>query len=227
MTKYLLKQSPKFYYINLIRSSERKDRMERLFQEYELEYERIDAIDGDKLDDWDERLSKYEQACTLSHLKAIQTFYESDRETAIICEDDLSFEFVPYWKKSLSLVIRDAPQDCDILLLGYIVLPHDYTTLNQEYNSFIAVTHNSTLCYFITKKAAEMILKNHNPKHPNLKSFTRIRPVADVIIYDLVKTYVYKYSMFTYPDNNSSTIHSNHSDLHTQSKSKAKEVFTE
>jgi GR25 family glycosyltransferase involved in LPS biosynthesis len=222
---YYLKKCPKFYYINLDRSPERKERMENIFKQYKLDFQRIQAVDGKELSSWDQRLNPYEQGCTLSHLKAIEAFYESGEEYGIICEDDMTFEFFPLWKKPIKSIIQDAPSDWEIILLGYIIWPQNYKYLQTLYNPFIPIVYNSTLSYVINRQGAEKILKNHTYKTPNLHLYTKIRPVADVILYDIVKTYVYKYSLFTYPDNNTSTIHESHSDFHTQSKIMARKMF--
>jgi GR25 family glycosyltransferase involved in LPS biosynthesis len=43
--------------------------------------------------------SKIEYACLLSHLTTIKTFNESEYEIAMIMEDDVSMDFIKYWKK--------------------------------------------------------------------------------------------------------------------------------
>jgi GR25 family glycosyltransferase involved in LPS biosynthesis len=225
MSNPFLKKCPKFYYINLDRSPERKERIEKMFHQHKLHFQRIQAVDGKELTSWDERLNPYEQGCTLSHLKAIEEFYKSGEEMAIICEDDMTMEFFPYWNKPIKNVIGSAPSDWEIILLGYIIWPHNYKHLQNLYNPFMPIIYNSTLSYLINRSGAEKILTNHTLETPNLHLYTKIRPVADVIIYDIVKTYVYKYSLFTYPDNNSSTIHDHHSDFHTVSKIEAKKMY--
>ena len=205
-SKSLIEKCPKFFYINLERCEERKEKLETIFSQYNLKYERVSAIDGNNLEKWDPRLSKFEQACTMSHLKAIQTFYESGEEIGIICEDDITFEFLPYWKTSIDNVIKNAPNDFEILMLSYTVWPHYSNFLENLYNPFILLAHNGCGSYLINRKGASKILKEHTWNNPKLEKYTKIRPVADVIIYDLVKTYVYRYSLFTYPDNNDSTI---------------------
>lgn len=222
---YFLKKCPKFYYINLDRSPDRKERMEKMFTQYKLSFERIQAVDGKELSSWDDRLNPYEHGCTLSHLKAIEKFYKSGEEYGIICEDDMTLEFYPLWKKPIRKVIQEAPNDWEIIMLGYIIWPNHGNFIQQLYNPFIPIVYNSTLSYLISRQAAQKILKNHTLDNPNLHLYTKIRPVADVIIFDIVKTYVYKYSLFTYPDNNTSTIHESHSDFHTQSKKFVKELF--
>jgi GR25 family glycosyltransferase involved in LPS biosynthesis len=225
MSNPFLKKCPKFYYINLDRSPERKERMEKMFQQFKLDFTRVQAIDGKQLTSWDQRLNPYEQGCTLSHLKAIEEFYQSGEEMAIICEDDMTMDFFPFWKTPMKNVIQKAPSDWEIILLGYIILPENYKFLQSLYNPFIPIVYNSTLSYLINRKGAEKILKNHTLQNPNLHLYTKIRPVADVILYDIVKTYVYKYSLFTYPDNNTSTIHDSHSNFHKLSKIQARKMF--
>lgn len=221
----LLENCPKFFYINLNRSEDRKKRMEKMFQDHNLKFERVVAIDGNKIVQKDHRLSCYEEATTLSHLKAIEAFYKSGEENGIICEDDMSLEFLPLWKKSINQVMEEAPVDWEILELGYIIWPHNYHYLNKLYTPFIPIIFNSAISYVIKRKTAEFILSKHSFAQPNLHHYLKIRPVADVLIFDIVKTYTYKYSLFTYPDNNTSTIHNNHLDFHSQSKIEARKMF--
>jgi glycosyl transferase family 25 len=220
INRSMLNNCPKFYYINLERSKDRKQKMESLFQQYDLKYERVEAVDGNHLKNWDSRLNKYEQGCTMSHLKAIERFYQSDEDVGIICEDDMSFEFLPFWKNSIENVIHNKPEDCDILMLSYIIWPQGVKHLTKLYNEFQPLIFNSTCAYLINKKGASKILNNHTYLQPNLEKYTKIRPVADVFIYDLVKTYVYKYSLLIYPDNNTSTIHKNENGDHFHNLSK-------
>jgi GR25 family glycosyltransferase involved in LPS biosynthesis len=207
------------------RSSDRKERMEKMFEDLELSYERVVAIDGNKIIQKEPRLSQYEEATTLSHLRAIETFYKSGEEYGIICEDDMSLEFLPLWKKSITDVINEAPKDWQILELGYIIWPHNYPYLTKLYTPFIPIIFNSAIAYLIKRSTAEIILSKHSVGQPNLDKYLKIRPVADVLIFDIVKTYTYKYSLFTYPDNNTSTIHNNHLDFHIQSKVEARKMF--
>ena len=101
-----LKGFEPIYVINL---ESRKDRLEYIKNELEknniAEYEIFKAIDGSNFN-FDEilfekdklKLSDNELGATLSHLKAIEHWYNtSDSEYAIIIEDDLSFETVSKW----------------------------------------------------------------------------------------------------------------------------------
>lgn len=225
MSHPFLENCPTFYYINLNRSPDRRERMEKMFDEHKLKYKRVSAIDGNKIQQKEPRLSQYEEATTLSHLLAIETFYKSGEEYGIICEDDMSLEFLPFWKKSITDVINEAPKDWDILELGYIIWPQNFHYLTELYTPFVPIVFNSAISYVVKRSTAEKILSKHSFFNPNLHLYTKIRPVADVIVFDIVKTYTYKYSLFTYPDNNTSTIHNNHLEFHKQSKIMAKKMF--
>lgn len=221
-----LKNLPRCYYINLQRSIERNNHMIRLFQQYGItNYQRIDAIDGQKIVHTEPRLLVSEEACTLSHLKAIETFYKSGLEDAIIFEDDISMEFINRWKTPLEQIIKQAPKDCEILQLAYTLYPHNFCHIKQDYNPFLLVTFNGAMAYYIKRKGAEKILENHNCSNPRLNEYLKIRPVSDVIIYDYAKTYTYKYCLFTYPDDNQSTIHNFHLGIHINSKACAVKVY--
>ena len=53
---------------------------------------RIEAVDGNTLADND-YLSKYEIACVLSHVKAIQTAYDNGLDEVLILEDDIYIDY--------------------------------------------------------------------------------------------------------------------------------------
>jgi GR25 family glycosyltransferase involved in LPS biosynthesis len=217
---------PKFFYINLERSTDRKQHMHQLFKTYGIhDYQRVEAIDGNTIQHTDPRLSRYEEATTMSHLKAIEEFYKSDLESAIICEDDISLEWIDLWKKSLNQIINNAPKDCEILQLAYTLYPHNFQHIKQDYNPFLLVTYNGAMAYYITRAAAEKILSGHTCDNPRLLEYQVVRPVSDVLVFDLAKTYTYKYCLFTHPDDNKSTIHDDHLIIHINSKICARKIY--
>ncbi len=194
-----------FYWINLDNSIKRKERMEQLFKKQKVKNIRVAAIDGGK--DLDARAC----ACCASHIKAIQTFYESGDDIGIICEDDISFEYKKYWRNTLTHVIHEAPKDWEILQLGVITSWFwPYTIVKNSKQLYIPYHDyvSSTLCYVINRKGAEKLLqcKEKSSNH------------AELYIYKNAKTYIYKYPMFTYPTVNDSTIHSDHLPDHVYSK---------
>jgi len=194
-----------FYWINLEKASERRINMENLFIINNIKNKRIDAIQGGPLEK-DKAI-----ACTSSHLKAIKTFYESDDEIGIICEDDLTFEYQKYWRNSLNTVIQEAPKDWEIIQLAVIT---PFYLQNQSLFSYkksyipYQLRTSCTLIYVINRKGANKIIKNN--KQPS--------DWAEDFIYNQCKTYIYKYPMFTYPDDNDSDIHPEHIPEHVYSK---------
>ena len=58
-----------------------------------------------------------EIACSLSHLRAIATAWADGVQTALIVEDDISFEYLPAWPLSLQQLALRAPANWEILQL--------------------------------------------------------------------------------------------------------------
>ncbi|MDR0327832.1 MAG: glycosyltransferase family 25 protein [Planctomycetaceae bacterium] len=94
---------PKVYVINLDRSPERLNDFVQSFGAVGLEIVRVPAVDGSEITlphpDYNERKHQLYQGettgmgvvgCYFSHIKALRQFLESDEETSLICEDDVS-----------------------------------------------------------------------------------------------------------------------------------------
>ena len=95
-----MKSKLNYYVINLDRSPKRLEECKTNFSSMGISLERVSAVDG-KLNDlslyFDDELCRKEMGrsiqpgevgCFLSHVKAIQKFWESDADYAIILEDD-------------------------------------------------------------------------------------------------------------------------------------------
>ncbi|HCO67739.1 MAG TPA: hypothetical protein DIT04_08320 [Dysgonomonas sp.] len=109
------------YVINLDRAKDRLEMMEKEFSQYSMSFERIEAVDAKNLEKYDYIVkNKYDRdlvpgeiACSLSHIKAIKTFYESGKSFGLILEDDavLCDDF------------RNVVENC---LLSYYTLPEKH-----------------------------------------------------------------------------------------------------
>lgn len=196
-----------FYWINLDKDKARRANIEKEFRENNIKNVRIEAILGG------ETKESRELACTQSHVKALKTFLETKDEYAIICEDDMSFDYKKYWTKSIDKVISSAPADWEIIQLGFIAskIGSEFHKSKSDYLPHLR-HYWSTISYVINRSGAKKIVK--------FKLDTKKRDlfVADCIIYSLVKSYTYKYPMFTSMDNNFSSIHSVRDEYHARSK---------
>lgn len=196
--KIIIKPIPyTFYWINLDKSKDRYNNMLNLFNKYNIKNQRIPAI-----------LDK-EKGCTLSHIKAIKTFYNSNEEIGIICEDDLSMDYRKYWRKNLEDVVICAPKDWEIIQLALIINPFSLISIKKMKNLYTRYVdgYASSLCYVINRTGAFNIINNIKPYCHTENS-----------LFLTVKTYTYKFPMFTYPDINNSLIHPGHLYFHKLSK---------
>ena len=217
------------YWINLDRSKDRKQNMEKMFSDEAfsgIPNKRISAIDG--TDDKNVynlletcNVTNKECACLLSHMEAIREFNKSNYEIALILEDDSTLEFKKYWKKSVKEIINNAPNDWEIIMLNYIIIPdlknhpfYDWSRTDSEYSDEHLA---GTLSYLINKKGSNKLLNSCNDSHScyNNKYILSDKYLhqSDGHIYFSLKTYVYKYPMFIYKENNDSEISASHDDL--------------
>lgn len=217
-------------WINLDRSNHRKIHMEKLLNNLDINNKRISAVDGlcfdfkQKIIDVNikREFTPVEKACSLSHIKAINMLKNMDGEYFMICEDDITFDNTYLFKNTdLENIIKNAPP-FDILQLSkifYNKLPNTYNVWNKNIQG--------TGCYIITKSA---ILKISSIVSYNEidDTFTfnneHVFEVADIFIYGLVNTIVYKYSFISLLDEDS-TIHSNHLCFHKKSSQIQKDII--
>lgn len=180
------------YYINLDRSKDRREAMEKKFSNLK----RIEGVDGKKLNVPNEILKKCkmnlgEIGCLQSHLKAIKTAYDNGDEEALIMEDDIMIDFINKWEKNIEEIVRDKPNDAECIILHCSSKKHILKMLemNCDYSPWIKGRY-STGCYYITRKGMEKIIKlgdNFIPKtyYP-----------SDHLIYKLIKSYNYTKPLF-------------------------------
>lgn len=179
-------------YINLNRAIDRKNKIEEILNNNNLNYKRIEAIDGINLDYTElkkmynfRKISKNEVACVLSHIKAIQYAFDNNYDYVLIMEDDCSFEYLEYKTETLKELMK-INNDWEILQLGIICDKnlHDMFINLFSKNKLIKSCYYSlgAVAYLINRNGMTKIL-NHFIKTKNLK-------VADEYIYELTKTYI-------------------------------------
>ena len=203
----------KKYYINLERSKDRLESIEKEFKDYEIgNYERIEACDGKDLNSTkkgkfgelefenikDKKATKGELATTCSHLKSIKKAYDDGEEMAIIMEDDMNFTLMPYWKKSLGEILDNIPEDLELLQLthgkcGYLflnILKPDFKKYYKEQKIKLR-NRKETFCmgsYLITRLGMKKIVDKFFVKNKIILNNDKdIR--IDIGVLNLIKTY--------------------------------------
>jgi GR25 family glycosyltransferase involved in LPS biosynthesis len=224
------------YWINLDRSIDRKQNMEKMFTDpifLGKPIKRIEAVDGkmvilqDKIKMKNKRNTDLEYACLISHLNAIKTFSETEYDTALIFEDDVTLEFKKFWKKSLKQIIENAPPDWEIIQLCYITsgtINTDYKLNNYKRNNYGNIA--SMAAYIINNSSAKKFINDtYDPETKRYKLFDYHTHEADHYLYKCLRTYTYKYPYFIYPTENTSTLHPEDLGSHIRSKFQLERIY--
>lgn len=204
----------KILWINLDRCLSRKIYMENLLKDITIENIRISAIDGSTYNynlhvrnmTFERRhLTNYEIACTLSHLKIIETLKTMNGNYFMICEDDVSFNNIFLFDNNLETIIKNAPL-FDILIL--FKFSSNYYT--SDYTKWNISNCSSTASYIISRNGINKLSLLYNyDKINDIYTFNKPIDVSDIFLYKNVDTYIYRYNYITVL-NNDSTIHSEH-----------------
>lgn len=230
------------YYINMDKSTDRNEHMKQQLSDPAFSgvpVTRIAAFDGAKDDIFkyldfyrcakNPRMMNSEYACTLSHFRAIHEFAMTDDPIALIFEDDVSTEFIPYWKKTMRQHIDDAPKDWEVLQLSYILFE---TVPTVEYELWeMKKNFVGAAAYLIKNDAAKRLInylcQYSSPAMPKYTFGPEIPYYhhADRFLYCFFKTYSYNCAPFTYRDQNDSNIHPDHLDYHSESKERTKQLY--
>lgn len=220
-----LKKFPHILWINLAKDTRRKKYMELLFSQCQLANTRIDAINGIDYEKYCYTTSilktKEETGtigCFLSHLKTLEHFVNTPSlgEFCLIAEDDLSFEYLPFWKKTFWEYINDAPKDFNVIQL---TLTYSYAFLKNYKHLYpkkhIIRKHENYMygagCYLIKRSCAKKLVKII-PKNNNKYNLKVIKnSISDCFIYQSLRN-VYSLPLFTFNTSIGSNIHEEHID---------------
>jgi len=231
------------YYINLARSSTRKDFMEKQFKKFhitnfkriigidgaqikkpikEFEHDHTDSAEGIKFWNNYTNFKHNELACTLSHLHAIRTAYNDGLQRVIILEDDASIALMPYWDKSIDdFIDNDFPKDWTCVSLFNMAC-----YIDKKAPAYIPIKNticNGSVAYIInragmadilnTMDADMLVMDKHHKQNNNTKS--KLTSLADVFIFNRIKhCYERKIPLFI-PYNDDDTMNSTIHTHHT------------
>jgi len=197
-----LSNFPPVYYINLDFRTDRKNSIEKTFQNYNISnYTRISASNylGSEQEKWehlvlDEKVKcgASDVGCTLSHLEAIETWLKtSNTETAVIMEDDCDITVSDYWKFDWNTLMDNLPFNWDCIQLCV-----DHHSVIPFYLHPIMRDSGSASCYLINRPYAEKVLRLHKfPEGYKLGNrigdygYKEISSHIDYLIFETGKTY--------------------------------------
>lgn len=140
----------KLYYINLAYRTDRNEQINSWLRETNIPVEKIQRIDAIHTPE------SGNLGCTASHVKALETFLESDAKICCIFEDDYTpINTNTYW--STVQQVFDHNVDFDCVLLSYNFLkstPSKYSFLEHVQESYTASG------YIITREFAPRLIGN-------------------------------------------------------------------
>ncbi|XP_060654713.1 glycosyltransferase 25 family member [Drosophila nasuta] len=164
------------FMINLLRRPERREKMERLFDEIGLDVQHFAAVDGKELnaqrvqqmgisflpgyeDPYHHRpMTMGEIGCFLSHYRIWQQIVQRQLKQVLILEDDIRFE--PYFRSNVLRVLEQAEQTpYDLIYLGRKRLKDENEPWVEGTDNLVHVGYSYwTLAYVITLQGAEKLL---------------------------------------------------------------------
>lgn len=169
----------KIFVINLKRSKERREQIEKQLKAFRLDYELFEAVDGSQMSEADldkyldhdhkyfRELKKGEIGCFLSHYGVLRTIADQKIPYALVLEDDieLSKKFPALLKKMEGFI---KPGDT-YLLYSTMLQPINFFTRKKIDNNYAIVDTDNireifgALAYIVTEDAARNIANNVLP----------------------------------------------------------------
>jgi len=162
--------------INLDRDTERMASIHANLVRLGLSYERLPAVMGKDVPDWEKLvdLPSYawrnrldipragEVGCTLSHLKAMETFLKTDAPWCVILEDDV--EVLPACSEVLRSLAEKDDWDLVKLFNFHSGMPVRKRALAGGHHLVSHLTRTtSSAAYVVNRRAAETLLKSMRP----------------------------------------------------------------
>ncbi len=171
------------YLINLDRRPDRLRNMEAIFNELNVRFERVNAVDGKKdvneaylqglgikmMVEFSEPyhgrpLTYGEIGCFMSHYNVWKDVIQSNHQEVLVFEDDVRFE--PFFKQKLSAVRQELVHlalDWDLIFLGRKILANMAEEWVDQSQWLVHVNYTYwTLGYMLTNRGAQKLL-NEEP----------------------------------------------------------------
>lgn len=176
-------------YINLDRSTDRKEYMESQLRDLGLSAFRFSAIENN-FDDFmignlDKSLSKSEQGCLLSHMNAIKMYND---DITLILEDDIDLSLMNKWEFSLDDLVSNLPSSWEVVQL-YRYPKFLPLKINKRENN-TKVGGSSCAAYLINPEYSKRLSEKYFLDGKVVADrITFPTPVAEYIVYDSESCY--------------------------------------
>ena len=226
------------FYINLDRSTEKREKMENQLKLHFKNFQRISGVDGNKLypniytnkinnntsynlKNFDGTISRVNPSsvigCLLSHIKTILLVDEKGYNNAVILEDDMDLQYYPKWNTTIETIINEAPKNWDIIKLFSLnesKLKEDVELFKKGIKYRKLSQDNmksewSTGCYIINKRGISKILKDIQNNEFKIDKNKYKYLVADYYLYKNKNVYEYTKPLVAPFHNNKSDIENN------------------
>ncbi len=169
------------YLVSLEQDEQRRKELNTRFQNFYSKFIHINAVDGRKISakayydktinyfiKTNKTMSPSELGCTLSHIKALEEFMQTDSDYALILEDDVigTDEDIKKIFRTSSTLDENTLFICggqDGLSAKKYLVGKKYLT--EELYQLSKFSHKHVLrtcCYVVTKKTAGLILNHHH-----------------------------------------------------------------
>ena len=155
------------FYINLDQDTEKRNKMERVFGQENIEISRFSAIYGNNLDKntinkyFSKKCSKYCLksiiGCAISHIKLWEKMVKENNDFFLIFEDDVLL--TKNFKEHLYNKIKYVPNDWDIIYLGSVVCTDALNKTNN--NDSIITTIVESECYILSPFYNSKLINKH------------------------------------------------------------------
>lgn len=221
----------KHYWINIDKSTDRRELMERQLSGKRIENTRIlaetpDTIKGYTIHRNENSLETAEEiSCVISHLKAIKQGYDDGEEHFCVLEDDMvitKLDFVCIFNH-LQLAEEEEAAPFDVLQL----FTNGHPCIIQMFNDNVDGPHGfkkfikkrdgnypSTGYYLVSRKGAKNILDKFVKSPTEFDLSCSHWSAADNILYEPFSSYILTYPIAMSDTRHISTIHESHTKNH-------------
>ena len=168
------------YYINMDKSTTRRQRMEGKLRHNEPYNKRIQAVVPEDLDRYEVTMGKCQSGgpalcCLLSHLKAVFTAYHDGASIALFLEDDVEIERWPVW----SSLLMTAPKGWQ--MLRFFITSYDTLQIYGKAVNELWLENrygwDGCVAHIINREGMERLLESCIPQFRLLRSFSQVSKV--------------------------------------------------